>query len=272
MKKSIWWLIVILGLGLLAAIFYYVLPKTPPEPPSATVQPAPPPTPSAEPEIRFPVGQQPQEKPLPALDVSDSTIKDALGELSTDKTLIELFHLRDFIRRIVVTVDNLPRQKLALRLMPVKLAGGNFLTTGQDESLAIAPNNAARYTPYLRLADAMDTGKLVALYLHFYPLFQQAYQDLGYPKGYFNDRLVEVIDHLLAAPEVPAPVKLVRPKVFYLFVDPELEARSAGQKILMRIGNENAARIKAKLRDIRGELVRQALKPDQQNAAPAPKG
>jgi hypothetical protein len=101
---------------------------------------------------------------------------------------------------------------------------------------------------------------LVVALQHFYPLFQQAYQELGYPKGHFNDRLVDVIDHLLAAPEVTAPVKLVRPKVFYLFADPALEARSAGQKILMRVGSENAALIKAKLRDIRGELTRQVSK------------
>jgi hypothetical protein len=65
-----------------------------------------------------------------------------------------------------------------------------------------------------------------------------------------------VIDHLLAAPEVPVQTKLVQPKVFYRFADPDLEKRSAGQKILMRIGNENAARLKAKLREVRSELTR----------------
>lgn len=261
MSKAIWWLIFILGCGLFALIIYYALPKMKPEP---VVQPTAPatvqPPASAEPQIRHPVAQQLAEKPLPALDVSDSTMTNALGELSLDKTLIGLLQLHDFVRRVVATVDNLPREKLALRLMPVKLAGGKFLVSGKDERLAIGADNAARYALYLRLAGAIDTGKLVALYTHYYPLFQQAYQELGYPKGYFNDRLVDVIDHLLAAPEVKAPVKLVRPKVFYLFADPALEARSAGQKILMRIGSENAALIKAKLRDIRGELTRQVPK------------
>ena len=261
MSKAVWWSIIILGLGLIALTLYYALPKMQPEPaapppaPAAVQPPAP-----AEPQIRYPVAQEPPEKPLPALEVSDATMQNALGELLLDKPLIEFFQLQNFIRRVVATVDNLPRQKLASRLMPVKRAGGKFLATGKDANLAIGADNAARYAPYLRLADAMDTGKLVALYVRFYPLFQQAYQELGYPKGYFNDRLVEVIDHLLDAPVVQAPVKLVQPKVFYLFADPELEARSAGQKILMRIGNENAARIKAKLREIRGELTRQVPK------------
>lgn len=261
MSKTIWWLIFILGCGLFASIIYYALPEMKSEPvarptaPAAVQPPA-----SAEPQIRNPVAQQPAGKPLPVLDASDATMRNALGELSLDKTLIDLFQLHDFVRRVVATIDNLPREKLALRLMPVTLAGGKFLVTGKGERLAIGADNAARYAPYLRLTGAIDAGKLVALYRHFYPLFQQAYQELGYPKGYFNDRLIDVIDHLLAAPEVKAPVNLVRPKVFYLFADPALEARSAGQKILMRVGSENAALIKAKLRDIRGELTRQAPK------------
>ena len=41
----------------------------------------------------------------------------------------------------------------------------------------------------------------------------------------------------------------------YQFADPELEARSAGQKIMIRMGSENAARIKAKLQEVRRELT-----------------
>jgi hypothetical protein len=122
---------------------------------------------------------------------------------------------------------------------------------------ALANYSGVRAQRDLRLADAIDTGKLVGMYAHFYPLFQQAYQELGYPKGYFNDRLIEVIDHLLAAPDVKAPIRLVQPKVIYLFADPDLEARSAGQKLLIRAGSENAALIKAKFSDIRLELTRQ---------------
>ncbi len=267
MKKIVWWLIVIFGIGGLALILYNALRKPAPEPePAPTVQPAPPPPPESQ--IRYPVAPPPGDKPLPALNESDATMQEALGSLSLDKTLTEFLHLKEFVRRVVATIDNLPRQKLTLRLMPVKPAGGKFLTTGRGENLAISPDNAARYAKYMRLADAIDPAKLVTLYVRFYPLFQQAYQDLGYPKGYFNDRLVDVIDHLLAAPEVAVPVKLVQPKVFYLYADPELEARSAGQKILMRMGNANAAKIKAKLREIRSELIRQAAKENKQDAVP----
>jgi Protein of unknown function (DUF3014) len=51
----------------------------------------------------------------------------------------------------------------------------------------------------------------------------------------------------------------VQPKVLYQFADPELESRSAGQKILMRMGPVNESRVKAKLRDIRKALTGQQL-------------
>jgi hypothetical protein len=150
----------------------------------------------------------------------------------------------------------LPRQELAQRLRPVAPASGKFQTTGKASDLAVSPRNAARYSTYVALAKTVDAGKLVTLYVQFYPLFQQAYEELGYPNGYFNDRLIEVIDHLIAAPQLPEQARLTQPKVLYQFADEDLESRSAGEKILMRMGNENAAVVKAKLAEIRAELAR----------------
>ncbi|HEY2629705.1 MAG TPA: DUF3014 domain-containing protein, partial [Usitatibacter sp.] len=145
---------------------------------------------------------------------------------------------------------------LAMRVSPVRAVTGTFKTTVQDD--AIAPANDARYAPYVDALDATDPATVVATYLRMYPLFQQAYVDLGFPDGYFNDRLIQVIDHLLDAPDLKAPVKLVSPRVLYLYADPDLESRSSGQKILMRMGAANEARVKAKLRAYRKELVAQA--------------
>jgi len=64
-----------------------------------------------------------------------------------------------------------------------------------------------------------------------------------------------VIDDLLKAPDVQGPIELVQPRVFYEYKDRDLEARSAGQKLLIRMGPANAAIIKAKLRELRGVLI-----------------
>jgi hypothetical protein len=87
------------------------------------------------------------------------------------------------------------------------------------------------------------------------PLFQQAYTELGYPDGDFNERLIEVIDSLLAAPEIHEPLRLIKPEAFYLLTNPDLEALPAGQKVLLRMGPDNARRVKVKLQEIRAALV-----------------
>lgn len=257
MRKSVAWVIVIAVLAAIA--FFFLFPKKagePPAPPPRAEAPPPPPPPPEEPAIRHPLPQPPGEaqSPLPPLAESDAAAKDALAGVFGAETL-ERFYLEGIIRRIVTTVDNLPRQKVALRVLPVKPVGGQFQVTGKDDTLAIAPSNTARYVPYVKLAQAADVKQAVAFYRRHYPLFQQAYEELGYPGKYFNDRLVAVIDHLLAAPEVKGPIRLQQPKVLYVFADPELEALSAGQKFLLRIGPDNAAVLKAKLRELRAEVA-----------------
>jgi hypothetical protein len=239
-----------------AAIGYYLLRERfapPPMPPASVPRAAP--APAAPPRPQYPIGAD--AKPLPKLGESDATLREALAALIDARTLDKLFDLQDGVRRIVATVDNLPRETLARRIDPVNPVGGTLATTGKEAALAIGPKNAARYAPFMRLVEAADTKKLVATYAHLYPLFQQAYVELGYPNGYFNDRLVEVIDHLLEAPEPKGVVKLTTPHVLYEFADPDLEAMSAGRKIMVRVGPENEAKLKAKLRELRREVVEQ---------------
>jgi len=184
-------------------------------------------------------------------------VREALAA-SLPPSAIERLVFEDFIRKVVATIDNLPREHYAARLNPVAPVPGLPKTGGSGETLAWSTENEARYAPFMAAWNAVDSERLAAFYLRYYPLFQQAYMELGYPQGYFNDRLVEVIDHLLGAPEVAGPIRLVQPKVLYEFADPELESQSAGRKILLRMGVDNAARVKAKLREIRAELVGRA--------------
>ena len=227
-----------------------------PAPPPAPVQPAP--APPQEPAVKFPLTQPPApvaETLLPALGESDQAARADLATVMGADAVSKFVAVEDVIRHIVSTVDNLPREKLALRLWPVLPTAGKFTVVEHDGKSEVSPQNYARYMPLLTVVAAVDARRAAAFYQHFYPLFQQAYRDLGYPSGYFNDRLVEVIDHLLAAPEVTSPIALVHPSVYYKYADPELEKRSAGQKVLLRVGPENAKLLKAKLVEFRKQIA-----------------
>lgn len=228
----------------------------PASPSSASARTAGPASPSTA--IRHPIAQAAPAPattaPLPALDASDSSVADELLRLAGDP-LNALLHREQIIRHVVATVDALPRESVGANILPVRTPKGAFLVEQGAGGTTISPRNAQRYAPYMRVLEKVDPHALVAWYVAHYPLFQQAYRDLGYPKGYFNDRLVVAIDDMLAAPEPNAPIAVVQPKVFYRYADADLEARSAGQKMMMRLGAADEAKVKAKLRAIRAQLT-----------------
>jgi hypothetical protein len=224
----------------------------------------------AEPAIRNPIeAAAPRTaRPMPPLAEADAYVQGALVELLGRKGVLSFLNVDGFVRRFVATVDNLASEHAPAQLWPVNPTAGRFDAEARADGSVISARNAARYVALVRFVDAVDTRKAVALYRRLYPLFQQAYEELGYPGKYFNDRVVEVIDHLLATPDLAGPIKVklveakepgkpARPGV-YQFEDPALEARSAGQKILLRIGRDNAEKLKAKLVEVRQQIAKVA--------------
>ena len=220
--------------------------------------------------IEEPEAEQAAAAPLPALADSDSYFSDALASLVGKGRVGEFLLTDGLVRRVVATVDNLARSQAPARMWPVQPMPGRFTVEGEQNNVqTIAPANASRYSAVLGFAEALPMEQLVALYRRSYPLFQQAYEELGYPGRYFNDRLVGVLDHLLQTPELQAPLTVqltpvrtevpnTRPWVRYEFADPKLEALSSGQKIMLRMGPDNRARAKALLRDLRGRVAKGA--------------
>ena len=246
----------------LAALYYWYArehqaPPAPAETASAQTTAEPAPQASPQPAIRHPLAAPEPEaaKPLPTLDNSDTMMRHSLVDLMGGKAFAAMVVPSRLIRRIVATIDNLPGPAAPQRMIPLKPVPGPFVAAGRGEEATIDAANFARYAPYVRVLESVDSRALVHGYVRAYPLFQRAYEELGYPGRHFNDRLIEALDDLLAAPELDAPVKLMRPRVLYEFTDPDLETRSAGQKIMIRMGSGNAARVKAKLREIRRELI-----------------
>ena len=263
MSSTTRWVLFLAVLAFAGAAYYLLSQQETPQPQPVAVEQAPAPNPDeVETLTRHPVPQAQSRAtepaiPLPALDDSDDAIQQALEPPFRAQPLDTLLNFDGFINRVVVTVDNLPRAKLPIQRLPTKPLGGKFLVEQEAGGvIAIDPANYKRYAKYVELFEGMDSRKIAAVYFRFYPLFQDAYKDLGYKSAYFNDRVVAAIDDLLAAPEVHDPVRLVQPSVFYKYADAQLENLSAGQRLMIRIGSENAARVKAKLRELRDALTK----------------
>lgn len=271
-----WWILAVLLLAMAAGGWWSqrkpALPEAPPQPSPVTQAAAPAPAASAV------AAAEPASGSASAPAIPEPTATaEPLDERGVPGALSALFGAPgvqwlvsdDFVRRFVVTVDNLGREQAPARLWPVQPTPGRFQVIERGGQLYADPDNALRYTPLVLLAEQVDPAAAVALYRRMLPLLQAAYEQLGYPGQRFHARLVSVIDHLLAAPRAPEPMALTlvevkgevpseRPWVRYEFADPALQSASAGQKILLRVGPVNQRRLKAQLRSLRAELVRQA--------------
>lgn len=274
------WLTLVIVIAVAAGSYWYLtrskqLEQTP-------VEPVPSPEVTPEESIRHPIeeiapdlaGEVDSTGELPRLDASDAAIEHSVNDLLAEGATLDLVGTGDYIRKFVATVDNLPRERASARLWPVPPTPGRFTVREDGDRTYLSPDNFQRYAPFVDRASSVDTAKLVALYVRFYPLLQQAYEDLGFPGGYFNGRVIDVLDHLLATPDPGDTIELVlppqdpsvaveRPWVLYRFADPALQSLSAGQKILIRMGSENARRLKAVLGELRNRL---AVQPQRQEA------
>ncbi len=262
MNRTLWLSVVAAFVIGLVAIFY---PRQATEPPVPLELPEPPPsvapTPSfeaaPEPVPAF-VAEIPPEPlpPLPALDDSDPEALAALAE-AAGEALVERHLVPDsLIRKLVTTVDSLSGEALWMKVRVVPAIDGRLRVTGSEDAPVLAEANFARYAAVVGLVDAIDVAAVVGVYRRYYPLLQQAYEELGYPGRQFHNRALEVIDHLLDTPNVQGPIRLEQPHVLYRFADPKLESLSAGQKVMIRIGPDHAATIRAKLVELRTALGR----------------
>lgn len=242
--------------------------------PPAAVQEAPPPAlpatePASGPQNPIDALAEP-DAALPALAGADDYVAKALAELLGQRQVARFLQIDGLVRRVVATVDNLARNQAPVAMWPVQPTPERFTVHGEGNAQSIALDNAARYNALVQWAEGVDLQRAAALYARLYPLFQQAYEELGYPGRYFNDRLVAVIDHLLQAPEPAEPVHVqltqvkgewssARPWVRYEFADPQLQALSSGQKILVRVGPVNERRLKARLKALRALVATGAV-------------
>lgn len=194
--------------------------------------------------------------PLPEPGIaSDPPLARALAVFGDRGTLSNFFNLQDIARRFVITVDNLPRRIVPTQHSALRRIPGQFEVVPAGDGFELAAGNEFRYRAFLGFAEALDPGTIADLYVRFYPLLQYEYEQMGFPEGHLNDRVIAAIDDMLAAPTPAGPIRLVQPRVLYRYADPALESLSAGQKVMVRIGPDNAQRLRVILKRLRAVLA-----------------
>lgn len=242
--------IAIVALILVGAYLYFGTFGTAPEAEvSASGEPEPRPEPETTPE---PAPPPPLE--LPALGESDELVRRLTGELSTRPELAKWLVSDALIQRFVKAVSNVALGESPSAHLKDLAPAGPFEVTQHDGKTFIAASSYRRYDLFAAVVSSIDTAGAVRLYRDLYPLFEEAYGELGNP-DHFEDAVRKAIDRLLAVPVPEGEVEVNRRTRSYEFADPRLEELGEAEKHLLRMGAHNAREVQAKLRAIKSALA-----------------
>ena len=204
-------------------------------------------------EVEAPVAEAAVD--LPRLNDSDSFLVEKISELPSGTSLLSYLVDEQLVRRAVVLVENISRGQYPQTALPYKPIVEEMQVSSDDGRLFTM--EAASYTRFdaaVAAFVALDTEQTVWLYRLLSPLLQQAYAEIGFRDAEFEQALIKAIDAVLSAPEIEGPFQLVKPSVMYLYADTRLEELANMNKQLIRLGPENSARLKAKLREFKQAL------------------
>lgn len=195
-------------------------------------------------------------------DAGEAAVNKELAKNWPLAQLRKYFNLQEQARRLVITVDNLPREHVPSQLRVTRGVPELLRVKKEGETITLDPSNYERYDRIIGYVEKMDARKIGRLYAKFYPLLQRTYEETGFPEERFHDRVLAALDDMMDAPRPTGPIRLVQPKVLYRFEDDHLENLSAGQKIMIRVGPDNAARLRKVLARVRAAIA--AHDPDEQ--------
>jgi hypothetical protein len=184
------------------------------------------------------------------LEKSDEVVRNLVADLSSNPTFAQWLKTKELVRKITAAVDNIANGQSPRPQMDFFALSGEFKTVVKNGQTLLDPADYDRYNGVADVFDSVSTSNCARLYGGFKPLFQQAYRELGYPKGDFHQTLLRAIVEILKTPVVDAPIVLEKKIASYAMTDPNLEDLSQAQKHLLRMGPENLQLIQAKPREI----------------------
>ena len=195
-----------------------------------------------------PATSAPPVAPLPSLNESDQPFLTSIDELPGSSRFTSWFGEEEVLRKLVVVIDNIAQGKVARKHIAVPKPTAKFPVNQDGVKAFVDPQGYQRFDRYVDIFIQLDPKLALSLYQYYRPLLEQAYSELGYPKGNFDQRLRQAIDQLLETPDEADAAELTRTTVMYKYADPTLERLPAIQKQLLRMGPRNVELIKKQLK------------------------
>jgi hypothetical protein len=191
-------------------------------------------------------------RPLPPLNQMDTFLRALLGGLSSSPELARWLATDDLIRQMANAIDRISRGFSPARDLGVLKPRGTFAMQGPREQLTIDPASYRRYDPLAAIVASADAQSVADAYRTIQPRLDEAYRALGRTEASVDDAISVALQVLIETPVVRGPVRVTNgPGATFAFADPELEKLRPVQKQLLRMGPENVARIRERLKEIK---------------------
>ncbi len=248
------WILVGFLILLLAGALWWFLGRGTPKPETLAAPAPAEATAEAEPK---PLGKPAEElDPLeiPGLDQSDEVVRQLVARLSNHPELAAWLATDRLVRRFVVSVVNVSEGVNPRKHLPVQKLEGAYAVDRVGGGTYPDPTSYDRYGLAVAVFTSIDPEGAAELYSRLRPLFTEAYRDLGYPRGDFDDAMRATIERLLQAPIPETPPALVQGVGVWRYEDPRLEALPAVEKQFLRLGPTQQRAVKEQLQRLASAL------------------
>lgn len=206
-------------------------------------------------ETAEPLSPEPGEDvDLPELGQTDPVVRQLVSGLSSHPKVAAWLTTDQLIRNFAVVVVNIANGRSPARNLSAVRPTGEFVAREDGERTVLDPRSYRRYDEYADAIAALDAQGTARLYATLKPRIQDAYRELGYPEGDFDQTLERAIIELLNTPIVEGDIVLEPKSVSWEFADPKLRSLSAAQRQFLRMGPRNMRIVKEKLREIAPHL------------------
>jgi hypothetical protein len=193
---------------------------------------------------------------LPPVGQMDTFLRALFGALSSHPQLARWLATDDLIRQMADAIDRISRGQSPAKVVPVLKPQDIFEIKGARGQLAIDPRSYRRYEPLAAAVASLNANGLAQTYRTIQPRLDEAYRSLGRSENTVDEAIGIALNMLLATPDVQDPIRVIPGKgATYAYADPKLESLTPVQKHLIRMGPQNAAIIRARLRELADALA-----------------
>lgn len=194
-----------------------------------------------------------QFETLPALDDSDTRLRELVAALSQHPVLARLLATKGLVRGATLAVVQIGDGKTPSTPLAVLRPGTRLQILAPDTG-RIDPASYGRWDGPTSALTSVDPIHAAQLYVNVKPLFDQAYQELGHPNGEFDEAIARAIRTLDDTPQLRADPTLARRTSYFEHEDPALRSLLPVQKQLLLVGPDNRRRIMQWLKQLATNL------------------